>query len=73
MEISANHPRLPVEETPTGWCSWYCYGPAVREEDIIATVDEMSVHYPELKYVQCDDGYQAYMGDWLFPAQRSRT
>lgn len=65
--IRIHHPLLQVEETPTGWCSWYWYGPQVKEENILANMDEMSTEYPELKYVQIDDGYQAYMGDWLTP------
>lgn len=65
--IRANHPLLQVEETPTGWCSWYCYGPEVKEEDIVINMDKMSAEYPGLEYVLIDDGYQAYMGDWLTP------
>src|SRR5260221_5030449 len=25
--LSANHPRLKFTAPPTGWCSWYCFGP----------------------------------------------
>src|SRR5438067_519833 len=27
--INANHPRLNFPKPPTGWCSWYCFGPRV--------------------------------------------
>jgi alpha-galactosidase len=67
--IELAHSRLPVKEIPTGWCSWYCFGPSVREEDIFANLEAIAKDLPELKYIQIDDGYQAYMGDWLIPGK----
>ena len=63
--ISQNHSRLPFDPIPTGWCSWYCLGPDVTEEDILDNLDAASQRFPDLRYVQIDDGYQAHMGDWL--------
>lgn len=57
-----------MDEVPTGWCSWYCFGPNLTEEDIFVNIDSISRRIPELKYIQIDDGYQAYMGDWLVPS-----
>ncbi|RAP76529.1 glycoside hydrolase family 36 protein [Paenibacillus montanisoli] len=66
--IRTYHPLLEAAEVPTGWCSWYWYGPEVTEADVEANMDVMSAEYPEqLKYVLIDDGYQTYMGDWLIP------
>jgi alpha-galactosidase len=65
--IQQHHPALKSAHIPTGWCSWYCYGPQVTEPNIFANLQAISEHLPELKYVQIDDGYQAYMGDWLEP------
>ena len=50
---------------PTGWCSWYCFGPEVTMNDIRSNLDYIALNAQELKYVQIDDGYQPAMGDWL--------
>lgn len=50
---------------PTGWCSWYCFGPNVDAEKIGRNLDFIAAHLPELRYIQIDDGYQSAMGDWL--------
>jgi len=57
----------PTEEIATGWCSWYYYWQGVREEHIIANLEELASRRAELplEYVQIDDGYQAEIGDWL--------
>lgn len=66
--IVQNHPRLPIKEQPTGWCSWYCYGPNVTEKDVLNNMDSIKRHKLNLKYIQIDDGYEKYMGDWLSTA-----
>lgn len=65
--ISANHPILPYSDVPTGWCSWYCYGPDVTEGNILDNLTVISDRSLDLKFIQIDDGYQAHMGDWLIP------
>ncbi|MFM7320254.1 MAG: glycoside hydrolase family 36 protein [Armatimonadota bacterium] len=56
--------RLPAV-VPTGWCSWYHYGPAVTAADIAVNCDWAARNLPSLRYIQIDDGYQPHMGDWL--------
>lgn len=63
--IEKNHPRLRHEPVPTGWCSWYCFGPGVTAKNIEDNLDWMDKNLPALRYVQIDDGYQPWMGDWL--------
>jgi alpha-galactosidase len=63
--ISKNHPRLPHNPIPTGWCSWYCFGPGVTAKNITDNLDWIGKNIPELRYIQIDDGYQPWMGDWL--------
>jgi alpha-galactosidase len=63
--ISTNHPARKTKTIPTGWCSWYCYGPAVTHKIIEENLNGFSKTLPELKYIQIDDGYQPFMGDWL--------
>ncbi|HEX9365971.1 MAG TPA: glycoside hydrolase family 36 protein [Vicinamibacterales bacterium] len=63
--LSANHPRLRSAAPPTGWCSWYCFGPKVTATQVLDNLDAISTKIPGLTYVQIDDGYQPAMGDWL--------
>src|SRR6266481_1628277 len=63
--IQKNHPKQLFQPAPTGWCSWYCFGPRVTAEQVLQNLDVISQKVPKLKYVQIDDGYQAAMGDWL--------
>jgi alpha-galactosidase len=63
--IAKNHPRRLFQPVPTGWCSWYCFGPRVTAEQVLENLDVIAHKLPSLKYVQIDDGYQAAMGDWL--------
>ncbi len=63
--VARNHPKRPFRPVPTGWCSWYCFGPRVTAEQVLQNLDVISQKMPQLKYVQIDDGYQAAMGDWL--------
>ncbi|HET9526387.1 MAG TPA: glycoside hydrolase family 36 protein [Pyrinomonadaceae bacterium] len=64
-ELVANHPPLRFAKPPTGWCSWYCFGPRVTAQQVLDNLDFIAKHTPGLRYVQIDDGYQPAMGDWL--------
>lgn len=63
--IEPHHPRLAAPKVPTGWCSWYCYGPTVTEPRILANLEAARAKDLPLEFIQIDDGYQAAMGDWL--------
>ena len=63
--LGMNHKRLPYPEVPTGWCSWYAYGPDVTEQHIFDNLTTIKTRIPQLKFIQIDDGYQKHMGDWL--------
>lgn len=64
-DIRRNHPPLQFKAPPTGWCSWYCFGPDVTEQQVLDNLDAIAKSVPALRYVQIDDGYQSAMGDWL--------
>ena len=64
-QLAANHPPLHFPKPPTGWCSWYCFGPRVTAQQVLDNLDFIAKHTPGLRYVQIDDGYQPAMGDWL--------
>ena len=65
--LAVHHPRLAggMSTPPTGWCSWYCFGPRVTAQQVLDNLDVIAKSFPGLKYVQIDDGYQSAMGDWL--------
>ncbi|MGH9386506.1 MAG: alpha-galactosidase [Vicinamibacterales bacterium] len=50
---------------PSGWCSWYCFGPNVTAKQVLSNLDVIARDIPGLRYIQIDDGYQPVMGDWL--------
>jgi alpha-galactosidase len=64
-QLVANHPPLRFPAPPTGWCSWYCFGPRVTAQQVLDNLDFIAKNTPGLRYVQIDDGYQPAMGDWL--------
>ena len=64
-QLISNHPPLRFPTPPTGWCSWYCFGPRVTAKQVLDNLDFIAKHTPGLRYVQIDDGYQPAMGDWL--------
>ena len=67
--IIRNHPPVYRRPVATGWCSWYCFGPRVTAEQVLANLDVIANQVPGLRYVQIDDGYQPAMGDWLETGQ----
>ncbi|WP_281613657.1 glycoside hydrolase family 36 protein [Flammeovirga sp. SubArs3] len=66
-EIVKNHPAMKSETMPIGWCSWYCYKEDITDEIMMKNLDIFAKKVPEMEYIQLDDGYQPYMGDWLDP------
>ncbi len=66
-EVEKDEPKC-FPTPPTGWCSWYCFGPEVTMDDIRSNMNAIARNARELKYVQIDDGYQPAMGDWLLDA-----
>jgi alpha-galactosidase len=65
QRLIENHPPLRFAKPPTGWCSWYCFGPRVTAQQVRDNLDFIAKNAPGLKYIQIDDGYQPAMGDWL--------
>jgi alpha-galactosidase len=63
--LERNHPPLRFEAPPSGWCSWYCFGPKVTAPQVLQNLDVIARQVPGLRYIQIDDGYQPAMGDWL--------
>ncbi len=70
--IEQRHPHRfdPQKPIPKGWCSWYGYYEKVSEDDILENLKVMGTEFDQLEYVLIDDGYQAFMGDWLTPSEK---
>lgn len=58
------------QSAPLGWCSWYAYYAEVTERNIEDNVDYMAANLKQFDYALLDDGYQAFMGDWLTPSDK---
>jgi alpha-galactosidase len=69
QRLAVHHPRLAWPRLPTGWCSWYCFGPGVTAQNIADNINQFRQHLPQIRYIQIDDGYQPWMGDWLEPKE----
>ncbi|TAN01746.1 MAG: alpha-galactosidase [Chitinophagaceae bacterium] len=63
--IAKNYPRTHKITEPMGWSSWATFGPNVTAKDVAENADWIAKNMPQLKYIQIDDGYQPWMGDWL--------
>lgn len=66
-EINENQAARRTPEIPVGWCSWYCYRMDITDEIMKDNMDIFAKKIPELEFIQLDDGYQPFMGDWLDP------
>ena len=59
-------PRDPLRPSVFGYCTWYYYYADVTERDLLENVAALAAHrdaFPA-RYVQIDDGYQTFQGDW---------
>jgi len=64
-QLVVSHPPILNRTPPTGWCSWYFFGPRVTAQNVRDNLNFIATNAPQLKYIQIDDGYQPAMGDWL--------
>ena len=62
-----NIPEIKAEKNITGYCTWYYYYKDVTQANTIENIDALAKNrYPyAAEYVQIDDGYQTFQGDWL--------
>jgi alpha-galactosidase len=65
VRLGEHHKPLSSSTPPSGWCSWYCFGPNVTAKQVLDNLDVIARDIPGLRYIQIDDGYQPAMGDWL--------
>ena len=62
-----NVPAFDVSKNITGYCSWYYYYKDVSEANMLENIDALIANRKPYaaEYVQIDDGYQTFQGDWL--------
>lgn len=66
QNIAVTHGCRTSKKTPCGWCSWYDLNRNITESTVMETVDAL-IQYKEripMDFIQIDDGYQVYPGDW---------
>ncbi len=64
--MNALHPAADAKNV-TGYCSWYYYYKDVTEKDFLENVETLAAHQSspfKARFVQIDDGYQAFQGAW---------
>ncbi len=63
--IAKENPLKRRCELPTGWCSWYYYGPKISQEKILENTALAKKYNLPIRYIQIDDGWQKCYGDWV--------
>ena len=63
--IAKENPLQKRCDIPTGWCSWYYYGPNISQEKILENVEQAKQYNLPIQYIQIDDGWQKCYGDWV--------
>jgi alpha-galactosidase len=44
--LATHHAPLRVRSAPTGWCSWYCFGPDVTAQQVLDNLDAIARSLP---------------------------
>lgn len=48
-----------------GWCTWYYYYNKISPDIIYKNLETLREKNINIDFIQIDDGYQQYVGDWL--------
>ena len=56
-----------AEKNMTGYCTWYYYYKDVTQQHMLENIEALAKNRSPYaaEYVQIDDGYQTFQGDWL--------
>ena len=56
-----------ADKNMTGYCTWYYYYKDVTQAHMLENIDALALNRTPYaaEYVQIDDGYQTFQGDWL--------
>ncbi|MBE6385377.1 MAG: alpha-galactosidase [Lentisphaerae bacterium] len=60
-------PAIKSEKNLTGYCTWYYYYKEVTQQNTLENIEALAANRSPYaaEYVQIDDGYQTFQGDWL--------
>lgn len=60
-------PPINSEKNMTGYCTWYYYYKEVTQQNTLENIEALAANRSPYaaEYVQIDDGYQTFQGDWL--------
>lgn len=60
-------PAVRSEKNMTGYCTWYYYYKDVTQQHMLENIAALAANRSPYaaEYVQIDDGYQTFQGDWL--------
>ena len=60
-------PPVDGSKNMTGYCSWYYYYKDVSEKNMLENIDALIANRTPYAadYIQIDDGFQTFQGDWL--------
>ena len=58
---------IDAQKNMTGYCSWYYYYKDVSEANMLENIDAIIANKTPFtaEYIQIDDGFQTFQGDWL--------
>ena len=58
---------ISAEKNMTGYCTWYYYYKDVTQQHMLENIEALTANRSPYtaEYVQIDDGYQTFQGDWL--------
>lgn len=58
---------ISAEKNMTGYCTWYYYYKDVTQQHMLENIEALAANRSPYaaEYVQIDDGYQTFQGDWL--------
>lgn len=54
-----------INKQMKGWCTWYYYYNKITPEIIHKNISILKSKKINIDFIQIDDGYQKYVGDWL--------
>ena len=65
--VKMGAPAIDSRKNMTGYCSWYYYYKDVTEKAFLENIDALAKNRSPYAadYVQIDDGFQTFQGDWL--------
>lgn len=63
-----NAADIKLKKPVKGWCSWYCFGSNINEDNILKQALWLKENdLGEFNYILIDGGWESHWGDWKIP------